>query len=164
MPIERVTLATIVHHARTDMAFILEQSGRDIDLVWPLRWLSSRPARAAMTMRLCGQTTGVPHLFWKEVLGNIFSCDVASGAKLGTPLYVPHPTGIVIGSGVVVKGRVALFQHVTLGRGVRQSYPIVEEDCFIFAGASVIGAVMITAGKRVKAHELIVEQRSAHTE
>jgi serine O-acetyltransferase len=141
------------------MAFILEQSERQIDRVWPLRWLASRPARAAMTMRLSGQSAGLMHLIWKEVLGNVFACDVASGASVGTPLYVPHPTGIVIGSGAVIHGRVAVFQHVTLGRGARQSYPIIEEDCFLFTGASVIGEVIVSAGTRVRAHELIVEDR-----
>jgi serine O-acetyltransferase len=112
-----------------------------------------------MTMRLCAQSSGLMHLIWKEILGSVFACDVASGASIGTPLYVPHPTGVVIGSGAIVHGRVAIFQHVTLGRGARQSYPTIEEDCFVFTGASVIGEVTITAGTRIRAHELIVEER-----
>jgi serine O-acetyltransferase len=122
--------------------------------------VSSRPARAAMLMRLCGQSRGLGHLLLKEILGSAYACDVASGAKLGTPLYIPHPTGIVIGSGAIVQGRVALFQHVTLGRGVSPSYPIVEHDSYLYVGASVIGAVTVSAGSRIKAHQLVVEERN----
>jgi serine O-acetyltransferase len=160
---DRVTLGNILLIAKSDVSFILEQSGRTAGREWPIRWLASRSARAAMTMRLCGQTTGAVHLLWKEVLGVFFSCDVGSGASLGVPLYIPHPLGIVIGSGTRVRDRVALFQHVTLGRGRDQSYPTVSSGCTIYTGSSIIGAVVLPPGTRIRAHQLVLEHTSVES-
>jgi serine O-acetyltransferase len=155
--IDRVTLTTVLRHAKSDTSFILEQSGRRAGRAWLIRWLLSRSARAAMVMRMCGQTSGLSHVIWKEILGTLFASDVASGAVLGVPLYIPHPTGIVIGSGSVVHGRVALFQHVTLGRGATHEYPEIESGSAIYTGATLVGAVHLPPGSRVRAHALIVE-------
>ena len=85
----------------------------------------------------------------------VYACDVSSGAQIAGPLYMPHPVGIVIGSGTRIGARVQIFQHVTLGRDGSGEYPTIADDVILFAGATVVGGVTIGSGARVGALKLI---------
>jgi serine O-acetyltransferase len=69
-------------------------------------------------------------------------------AQIDSTVIFPHPTGIVIGDGVIVRERVRIFQNVTLG-GARigdqrlNRYPEIGADTVLFAGAVVVGDVRI---------------------
>lgn len=87
------------------------------------------------------------------------SCDIAYNAQVGHRLRLPHPIGIVIGDGTVIKDRVTIFQQVTFGsHGRKQSgknYPVVEEDVVIYAGAKIIGGVTIGKGAIIAANAVV---------
>lgn len=79
---------------------------------------------------------------------NRFGVYISPFARIAPSVAFPHPTGIVIGDGVVLEDRVKIFQNVTLG-GARigdqkaNNYPHVGESTVIFAGAVIVGKVRI---------------------
>jgi serine O-acetyltransferase len=84
---------------------------------------------------------------------------ISFSAHLGKHIRLPHPLGIVIGEGVVIKDSATLFQQVTLGShgqvGKRAAYPVVEKNATLYAGAKVIGAVRIGEGATVGANAVV---------
>ena len=77
-----------------------------------------------------------------------FGVYVSPKARLAPTVTFPHPTGIVIGDGVVVHDGVKIFQNVTLGGariGDQQSgrYPEIGAGTVLFAGAVIVGGVRI---------------------
>lgn len=87
------------------------------------------------------------------------NCDISYKAILGKGLKFPHPLGIVIGEGVVIKENVIVFQQVTFGShgkvGEELAYPIIENNVKIFAGAKIIGGVTIGENSIIGASSLI---------
>lgn len=88
-------------------------------------------------------------LFLKNRMYIKRNCQISYNALIGKGVVFAHPIGIVIGDGVVIKDNVRIWQNVTLGStgkiGVGLSYPIVENNVRIYAGAKVLGK--ITLGK-----------------
>jgi serine O-acetyltransferase len=84
--------------------------------------------------------------------------DIHPGARIGPGFFIDHGTGVVIGETAVIGERVRLYQHVTLGaksfpagddgslvKGLAR-HPVVEDDVVIYAGATVLGRVVIGRG------------------
>lgn len=108
--------------------------------------------------------------------------DIHPGARIGRSFFVDHGSGVVIGETAVVGDRVRLYQGVTLGaRGDTASaargtsdlrHPIVEDDVVIYAGATVLGRVIVGRGsvilgnvwltESVPAFSLVRQARAAH--
>ena len=86
------------------------------------------------------------------------SCYLHPDAVLGPGLRLPHPTGIVIGQGAVVGRNVTIYQHVTIGTrsDLTFKYPIVEDDCVIYANAVVVGDITIGENSVVGASAVVV--------
>lgn len=69
------------------------------------------------------------------------SCHLSKKAIIDNTVIFPHPTGIVIGDGVVLMGKSIIYQNVTLGRN-KLGYPKVV-DSVIFPGSVVVGDIII---------------------
>lgn len=86
-------------------------------------------------------------------------CDISYEAIIGKGIRLPHPIGIVIGEGVVIKDNVMIFQQVTFGShgkiGQELQYPIIENGAKIFAGAKIIGGVVVGENSIVGASTLV---------
>jgi serine O-acetyltransferase len=117
-------------------------------------WLN--PAiQAAVLFRLISRSGKLRARMMRYICLSVFSSDVSPDCRIEGPLSIPHPVGIVIGSGVSVGGRVTLYQNVTLGRNGRGDYPRIENDVTIFPGAVVVGNLTVGAGARVGANEFL---------
>ena len=87
--------------------------------------------------------------------------DIHPGARIGDSLFIDHGTGIVIGETAVIGNNVRIYQGVTLGaksfpldeRGIPikgiDRHPIVEDDVVIYAGATILGRVVIGRGSSI---------------
>jgi serine O-acetyltransferase len=72
--------------------------------------------------------------------------DIHPAATIGSPIFIDHATGIVIGQTTVIGDRVSLYQGVTLGalnvnkklEGLKR-HPTVEDDCILYANATILG-------------------------
>ena len=84
--------------------------------------------------------------------------DIHPGATIGGGFFIDHGTGVVIGETAIIGERVRLYQAVTLGaktfpadengalhKGLPR-HPIVEDEVVIYAGATILGRVVIGKG------------------
>ncbi|HEX4078182.1 MAG TPA: hypothetical protein VHX61_04820 [Rhizomicrobium sp.] len=84
--------------------------------------------------------------------------DIHPGAEIGADFFIDHGTGVVIGETAILGRRVRLCHGVTLGanrfgsngkgialRGVAR-HPILEDDVYIHAGATLLGRITIGRG------------------
>lgn len=90
-----------------------------------------------------------------------FGIYIAPTSKIARSVAFPHPTGIVIGEGVIIHDRTRIFQNVTLG-GARigdqkaGNYPEIGPDSVLFAGAVVVGNVRIGANCVIGANSVVL--------
>ena len=87
--------------------------------------------------------------------------DVHPGARIGERFFIDHGTGVVIGETSRIGDRVRVYQGVTLGaksfpldekgtpiKGIDR-HPIVEDDVVIYAGATILGRIVIGKGSSI---------------
>ena len=85
--------------------------------------------------------------------------DIHPGAIVGPRFFIDHGTGVVIGETTEIGENVRIYQAVTLGASkfeideqtgvLRKNYPrhpIVEDDVVIYAGATLLGRIVIGRG------------------
>lgn len=84
--------------------------------------------------------------------------DIHPGATIGPGCFIDHGTGVVIGETAIIGKNVRIYQAVTLGaksfpsdehgnlhKGLDR-HPIVEDDVVIYAGATILGRIVIGKG------------------
>ena len=93
-----------------------------------------------------------------------FGSEISIGAKIGSGVYFPHPWGIVIGDGVLVGKNVSIFQHTTLGRSnfAEKQVPTVMNDVTIYAGATIIGSIILGEKSVIGANSVVFKDVPAH--
>lgn len=87
--------------------------------------------------------------------------DIHPGARIGKSFFIDHGTGVVIGETCIIGDRVRIYQAVTLGalnfpvnesgdieKGLAR-HPIVEDDVVIYAGATILGRIVIGKGSTI---------------
>jgi serine O-acetyltransferase len=96
----------------------------------------------------------------KQVNHVITGADIAWSARIGRGLVLWHPTGVVIGSGVVVGRDARVQQGITLGaarsRTGTDGDPVVGDDVYLGAGARVLGPVRIGDRARIGANAVVL--------
>lgn len=93
---------------------------------------------------------------WARALSG---CYLSEAATIGGGLRMPHPTGVVVGEGVIVGKDATIFQNVTLGSGdvAAGAYPELGDNVTIFANAVVVGRVRIGDGARIGAGAIVLK-------
>jgi serine O-acetyltransferase len=98
--------------------------------------------------------------------------DIHPGATVGSPLFIDHGTGIVVGETTRIGNSVRIYQGVTLGAlsikrqkavatdggkaRVPQRHPTIEDDVVIYANATILGGdTVIGKGAMVGANSWI---------
>jgi serine O-acetyltransferase len=87
----------------------------------------------------------IPRLM-SEYAHSLTGVDIHPGARIGTPFFIDHGTGVVIGETSIIKNNVKVYQGVTLGalqvskdlKNVKR-HPTVEDNVTIYAGATILG-------------------------
>ena len=87
--------------------------------------------------------------------------DIHPGATIGCGFFIDHGTGVVIGETSIIGENVRIYQAVTLGarhfptdeegklvKG-NARHPIVEDDVVIYAGATILGRIVIGRGSTI---------------
>jgi serine acetyltransferase len=82
-------------------------------------------------------------------------CDIR--CRLGSPVLMPHPLGIVIEEGASIGSRVTLMHQVSLLGG-----PVVEDNVIIGPGAKVIGAIRIGHGATIGPNAVVTQDVPSH--
>ena len=91
-----------------------------------------------------------------------FGCFVQGSAEIGAGLRLPHPNGIVIGSGVRIGARCTIYQQVTLGAartgdGFTNGYPRIGNHVTVFAGAKLIGPIHVGDDAVIGANAVVLQ-------
>ncbi len=93
-----------------------------------------------------------------EVAHGKTGIDIHPGASIGEHFFIDHGTGVVIGETAIIGRRVRLYQGVTLGarsfavdeqgrlEKATPRHPVVEDDVIIYAGATILGRIIIGSG------------------
>ncbi len=81
-----------------------------------------------------------------EYAHNKTGIDIHPGATIGSPFFIDHGTGVVVGQTTIIGNNVKLYQGVTLGAlAVRKEtegekrHPTIEDDVIIYAGSCILG-------------------------
>jgi serine O-acetyltransferase len=91
----------------------------------------------------------------------LFGVDLAPSADVGPGLALPHPNGVAIAPATRIGRKVRLFQQVSVG-GIsyedptRDGFPTVGDECWIFAGAKVLGPIHIGDRAMVASNALVI--------
>ena len=120
--------------------------------------------RVAHTLRETGLK--VQARLISELAHSATGIDIHPAAKIGTPFFIDHGTGIVIGETTIIGSRVKLYQGVTLGalslenatslRGVKR-HPTIEDNVTIYACASILGDIVIGKNCTIGANVFLTE-------
>ncbi len=72
--------------------------------------------------------------------------DINPGAEIGSPFFIDHGTGIVIGETARIGKHVKIYQGVTLGAltvekklAKTKRHPNIEDHVVIYAGSTILG-------------------------
>jgi serine O-acetyltransferase len=92
-----------------------------------------------------------------EYAHQLTGVDIHPGARIGTPLFIDHGTGIVIGETTTIGNNVKLYQGVTLGAlsvektlANTKRHPTIEDNVIIYAQAVILG------GNTVIGHDSVI--------
>ena len=100
----------------------------------------------------------LPARIVSEAAHSATGIDIHPGARIGERFFIDHGTAVVIGETAIIGSRVRLYQGVTLGARdfpldgnglpVKRAprHPIVEDEVVIYAGATVLGRIIIGRG------------------
>jgi len=91
----------------------------------------------------------VPRMM-SEYAHRLTGIDIHPGAVIGSPFFIDHGTGVVIGESTIIKNSGKLYQGVTLGAlqvskemENTKRHPTVENNVTIYAGATILGGETI---------------------
>lgn len=90
-----------------------------------------------------------------QAISTLLNCSI--DCRLGSPVLMPYPFGIVIERGARIGSRVTLMHQVSLLGG-----PVVEDNVTIGPGAKVIGAVRIGRGATIGPNAVVTEDVPSH--
>ena len=110
-----------------------------------------------------------------EYAHSLTGIDIHPGASLGKGVFIDHGTGVVVGETAEIGDNVRIYQGVTLGalsfpkdasgalvKG-RKRHPTIENDVIIYAGAIVLGDIVIGAGSVIGGSTWVTESLAPGT-
>lgn len=139
---------------KADYSYYCSLSGHVPHKIWLLDAVRNHSIVAGFWFRCAAKSRGVRRVFIRSILLTFFSSDVGFGAQFKGPIFLPHPIGIVIGSGAVIGKNVRIFQNVTVGMDGTGRYPSIGDESILFASSSVIGGGTLPERSRIKAGEI----------
>ena len=117
--------------------------------------------RAIAFYRVAHIINDIGHRFEARVISEhahfLTGIDIHPGANIGSPFFIDHGTGIVIGETTIIGHHVKMYQGVTLGaislgKGAKlkgtKRHPTIGNYVTIYSGASILGGD-VTIGNNV---------------
>lgn len=88
--------------------------------------------------------------------------DFRKGIKVGKGLKFPHPSSIIIGSYANIGENCTIYQNVTIGaarrgEGAEKKYPVIGDNCILYAGCKVLGSIKLADGTAVGANAVLLK-------
>ncbi|EPZ9215619.1 serine O-acetyltransferase [Clostridium perfringens] len=97
------------------------------------------------------------YILWK-LSQLLLGCSLPPSADLKDGVSVAHPIGIVIHQNAIIGKNTYICQNVTIGRQGKdlEESPVIGENCFIGAGACVLGNILIGDNVRIGANAVVL--------
>lgn len=99
-----------------------------------------------LSHELHGQNMPLVPRMMSEYAHRLTGIDIHPGAVIGSPFFIDHGTGVVIGESTIIKNSVKLYQGVTLGAlqvskdmKDQKRHPTVENNVTIYSGSTILG-------------------------
>jgi serine O-acetyltransferase len=125
-----------------------------------LRWLECRVERRYPDA-LVGENPLAARILQYAVRHRLplvqFFMNCSIGCRLGSPVLMPYPFGIVIEPGTRIGSRVTLMHQVSL-----LGAPVIEDNVTIWPGAKVVGPVRIGRGATIGPNAVVTEDVPSH--
>ena len=98
-------------------------------------------------------------LFCENIIYYRFGCEISGEAKIGEGLCIPHPIGIVIGTGAKIGKNTVIYQNVTIGRKCKEigEYPEIGNNVVIYTNSVIVGNVKIADDIIIGANSVITK-------
>ncbi len=142
-----------------------------------LRALAAEPGyRYAFVMRLVAyarshgdpahRLLAIASRAWLRRLRFRFGVDLPASTRVGSGLYMNHPSGIVVHSEAVIGRDCNLSQDVTLGeanRGRNAGFPTIGDGVYIGPGAKIVGAVHVGDDSAIGANCVVTRDVPPHS-
>jgi serine O-acetyltransferase len=122
----------------------------------------------------CADIPLIPRIM-SEYTHSATGIDLHPGATIGKCFFIDHGTGVVIGETAVLGDNVKLYQGVTLGalsfpkdergkliKGAKR-HPNIEDDVTIYAGATILGDIVIGRGSVIGGNVWLTESVAPET-
>jgi serine O-acetyltransferase len=96
-------------------------------------------------------------LLMQSESSNALQVSIHPSASIGTPVFLDHATGIVVGAFVTIGDEVTIMQNVTIGRKVEIPHraPRIGRGVLLSTGATVLGDVGIGAFAKIGAGSVV---------
>lgn len=87
-----------------------------------------------------------------------YHCIIHPSAQIGKDLILPHPVGVVIGSGSIIGDNCCIFQNVTIGRRNKEKaeYPQIGNDVVIYCNSVIAGNIHIGDGSTIGCNSTVL--------
>nr|WP_294463833.1 hypothetical protein [uncultured Sellimonas sp.] len=101
-------------------------------------------------------------IYIKRKLEKNFHIIIGRNVSVGKQLTLPHPQNIVIGNYVKIGDNCKIFQDVTIGlkdqnfEDITHKYPIIKNNCCLYAGSKIIGSITLENGTIVGANSVLL--------
>lgn len=121
-----------------------------------------RLIEASGRVPLIGSFLSLALQYWTN---RFFACDMARRLTIGGGLFVPHPTGIVVGADVVIGRNVSLLHQVTIGRVRPETHtaPRIGDGVYLSPGVKIMGDIAIGEGAMIGANSVVLNDIPPHT-
>jgi len=106
---------------------------------------------------------GIIHQKWIEIITGI---SLPYSVKIGNSFYIGHFGNININANSVIGSNCNISQGVTIGvsgRGSKRGIPIIGDNVYIGANATVVGKIIIGNNALIGANSLVVDDVKAGT-
>lgn len=84
-----------------------------------------------------------------------YKCHISPGAKIEEKIVMPHPSGVIIGSGSKIGKNVIIYQQVTIGQN-HGKYPTIGNKVIIYPGAKIVGDIHIGNNCIIGANSVVI--------
>lgn len=108
----------------------------------------------------------IPVYFWQKVIEILTGITIPAAVKIGHSFYIGHYGGVIINGTVVIGDNCNLSQGVTLGVsgvGDKRGTPIIGNNVYIGANATLVGKVTIGDNSLVAANSLVNKSFQANS-
>lgn len=101
-----------------------------------------------------------PAWFFSRLNQFCTGAEIEFNARIGPGMFIAHPGGIVIGRGAEIGSGFTIFQGVSIivkswHPDAIGKFPKIGNDCYLFAGAAVMGDISIGNNCIVAAHAVV---------